>query len=73
METTERTFGVFTEVTNAYGEDDYPSITLYTARGESMFGRSLSAYWSLTLEEAERLGTSLIERVGRARERSGSA
>lgn len=68
MEATKQTFGVFTEVTNAFAEDGCPSITLYTARSDSMFGQSLSAYWSLTLEEAEQLGTRLIERVGRARQ-----
>lgn len=60
------TFGVYTEVTQFLSEGGPRGITLYTARGDNYVARSLSAYWSLTQQEAIDLGVRLITEAARA-------
>jgi hypothetical protein len=74
MDTTQiaETFGVFTEVTTteAYvegGGDGYRSVVMLTNRGDSIYGRTVSAYWNLTPDEAEALGIELIKKAERCR------
>lgn len=67
MHTTETTFGVFTEVTTTEADDGYRSVVMLTNRGDSIYGRSVSAYWNLTPDEAEALGVELIKKAERCR------